>query len=211
MQCIMLSRNMSHIAFGFELSPAEPDLGTGSLVPVPYPSRPKPRPQLFFTKILGAINSSSKYYDNSPPSPRVRSRPSSTYIVLSRSAHLALANPSYSVSDGEIYIFSAWAEGKVRTTDGGLQHVFHSANLFSHAGQISCVSYIASCDGRVSLIARHCTLSPGPGRGGQLCQPIWPLWRAGSPCQLWSIFKTISVIWRPAGLRRRRDGGSLAH
>ena len=175
--------------------------------PFPTPSRPKPRPQLFFTKILGAINSSSKYYDNSPPSPRVRSR----YIVLSRSAHLALAlaNPSYLVSAGEIYIFSARAEGKVRTTDGGLQHVFHSANLFSHAGQISCVSYIAFCNGRVrvSLIARHCTLSPGPapGRGGQLCQPIWPLWRAGSPCQLWSIFKTISVIWRPTG-RRRREG-----
>ena len=105
----------------------------------------------------------------------------------------------------------------MRTTDGVLQ----TANLFfPRWTNFTCVLHhtITRAAWRVPLIARQCTISPR--RRGQLCRPIWPPRRrasasaerrGGSPCQLWSIFKTISVIWRrrtrPRRRRKRREGG----
>ena len=105
----------------------------------------------------------------------------------------------------------------MRTTDGD-ERVFQTANLFfPRWTNFMCVLHHFLRTRRVPLIARQCTISLR--RRGQLCRPIWPpRWRAsasggGSPCQVWSIFKTISVIWlrsrrpRPTRSRERRQEG----
>ena len=105
----------------------------------------------------------------------------------------------------------------MRTTDGD-ERVFQTANLFfPRWTNFMCVLHDFLRTRRVPLIARQCTISLR--RRGQLCRPIWPpRWRAsasggGSPCQVWSIFKTISVIWlrsrrpRPTRSRERRQEG----